>query len=480
MKATQMLEVPYLPIGSLLCSGRYRIHKHLKLGGFGITYEVVQTSLERILCLKEFCLKGHSARQDRSIVATAGHEELYDYFLRKFIDEGRRLAELNHPHIVRVIDSFVENGSAYHVMELLPGPSLYDLSAQKGLPIAQCLRYAGELADALAYIHARGMCHFDVKPQNIMLDSYGQTILIDFGSSKQFEGTADEGHTTIPVVSRHYAAPEQANGVASFSPQVDIYALTAVLYTLLTGQCPPQALLYDESQIPDNPALSPEMRSFIAHGMSPFPDKRPSSIAQWMSALQEIVHSYSDSMETEPLVATPSQQALRIALSDLQAQYRLLAQQRSKHKYSLAHLLGVSLLTTGIVAALGWITFSPTNSPQSAELLDSISRGSESKQHSLAQWQALLNEELQAIDSLYASPPVDFAEALDKFERLAQLYRSSYQEYGDKPELRQIKTRIWQNLDLRIEYYQSMIEYDPSTDYEQEYIRPLRKIKGEF
>ena len=246
-----------LQLGSVLQGGRYTIKRVLGQGGFGITYLAVQSGLDREVAVKEFFMKEYCDRNATTSQITLGSEgsrQLVARFREKFLKEARNIARLNHPHIVRVIDVFEENGTAYYVMEYASGGSLASKVKREGfLPEAEATRYIRQVADALDYIHQRKMSHLDVKPANIMLDEEDNTLLIDFGLAKQYDAASGEATSSTPVgISVGYAPMEQyeQGGVGTFSPETDVYSLAATFYTLLTGETPPSAFKVNEDGVP--------------------------------------------------------------------------------------------------------------------------------------------------------------------------------------------------------------------------------------
>lgn len=216
-------------------------------GGFGITYLATQDMLERKVAVKEFFIRNFSAHESEWGSA--------DRFLNKFINEARTISSLRHPAIIPIHDVFCENGTAYYVMEYIEGESLDSMLKWRGpFPQAEALSYIRSVGDALSYIHQRGINHLDVKPGNIMLRrTDNQIILIDFGVAKQYDLQTNKGTSTTPVgISSGYSPPEQycRNGVQMFSPEADVYALAATLFTLLTGQIPPEATVLPDVGLP--------------------------------------------------------------------------------------------------------------------------------------------------------------------------------------------------------------------------------------
>ena len=248
-----------LQTNSLLQGGRYKILSSLGKGGFGITYLALQCGLERKVAIKEFFMKELCERDESTSHVTLGTEssrETVNRFRDKFLKEARNIAKLNHPNIVRIHDIFEENGTAYYVMEYAENGSLAEKVKKDGYlsePVAT--RYILQVAEALNYLHHQKMNHLDVKPANIMLNEKDETVLIDFGLSKQYDAVTGNQTSTTPVgISDGYAPIEQykPGGVGEFSPQTDIYALGATFFKLLTGTTPPSASDVIEDGVPVN------------------------------------------------------------------------------------------------------------------------------------------------------------------------------------------------------------------------------------
>ena len=271
--------------------GEYRIDALLGQGGFGITYLATQVALNRKVAIKEFFMKEFCERNaDTSHVTlgTSGSREIVERFRAKFIKEAQHIAQLNHPHIVRIHDVFETNGTAYYVMEYHDGGSLADRVKQGPLPEAAAVDFVRQVAEALGYLHSRKMNHLDVKPGNILLDEEQRAVLIDFGLSKRYDETGHQTSTTPVGISHGYAPMEQyrPGGVGTFSPATDIYSLGATLYRLTTGQTPPDAGEVDEQGLPALPAtLSAATRTAIVQAMQPRRKDRPQSIEAFCALL---------------------------------------------------------------------------------------------------------------------------------------------------------------------------------------------------
>ena len=259
----------FLQNNTTLQSGKYRIERVLGQGGFGITYLAVQTSLERNVAIKEFFMKDFCSRDNTKL--TTGSTKIVEQCRKKFIKEARNLARLSHPNIIGVIDVFEENDTVYYVMPYLTGGSLEDHVKKHGtLSESEAMKYVRQIASALKYMHEeQHICHYDVKPANILLDKKGNAVLIDFGISKNYDANGHETTTTPIGMSEGYAPIEQyQQNVEEFSPVSDVYALGATLYFLLHGKRPVSAVhRASGTELPISEQLSQEIKDLINDSM---------------------------------------------------------------------------------------------------------------------------------------------------------------------------------------------------------------------
>ena len=246
-----------LAANTYLKNGAYRIEKKIGEGGFGITYKStwftkVSGSLGSIdaqlpVAIKEFFFEDFCSREGNTnsitILSTTG-KEIFSRFKEKLLKEAEILSKLSHPNIVRVIEVFEENNTAYMVMDYIEGDSLKDKIKNEKLSIDTSIQYILQIADALEDVHAKNILHLDLKPSNILINKRdGRSMLIDFGISKRYNDTHEETSHTPLGRSKGYAPLEQYldKGAASFSPALDVYALGATLYHLVTGAIPVEA-----------------------------------------------------------------------------------------------------------------------------------------------------------------------------------------------------------------------------------------------
>lgn len=284
----------YLSTNTLLQGGKYKIVRHISSGGFGNTYEGIHTMMDTRVAIKEFFPKTFCNRDDNTshvTVATQGNRDLVDKLRKKFNEEARAVFQMKHDNIVRVVDIFEENGTAYYVMEYIDGRSLNDIVKERGvLSEAEAVGYIRQIADALKYVHSLNRLHLDVKPGNIIVDNSGKAILIDFGASKHYDDETGENNSTLMGVNTPgYAPIEQCTqSFTVFSPATDIYALGATLYKLLTGITPPDAnqLLGEEAFLqPLSASISAPTRKAVHAAMALKRKDRPQSIDEFCALL---------------------------------------------------------------------------------------------------------------------------------------------------------------------------------------------------
>ena len=253
--------------GTLLHGGTYKIDKVLGQGSFGITYLAEHTKLAKKVAIKEFFMKELNSRSEDGSITGMSDGSLSQSYCQKFQKEADNLSRLDHPNIVRVTDSFSENGTFYYVMDYIDGQNLNDYVKTHYVDAEEAVSIIKSVAEALIYMHEeKHMLHLDLKPSNVMRRSDGHVFLIDFGLSKHYgDDGQPETSTTIGLGTVGYAPIEQANRARNgeFRPTIDVYALGATLYKLLTRETPPPAsdLVSDdellenklrEKKVPDN------------------------------------------------------------------------------------------------------------------------------------------------------------------------------------------------------------------------------------
>lgn len=297
-----------LPIGTLLQGGKYEIKRFISAGGFGCTYEGVHTMLDTHIAIKEFFVKDFCNRDEQTSHVTVGTQskvELVQKLRRKFIDEAKAIYKMQHNNIVRILDIFEENGTAYYVMDYVDGKSLHEIVKERGaLPEQEVMKYVEQIADALEYVHSQNRLHLDIKPGNIMVDKLGKVKLIDFGASKQYDEVDGENTSTLLGKTPGYAPIEQmGNTVRTFTPATDIYALGATIYKCLTGNTPPDAtLLMDEGLDPFPANVTTKTQKAVEKAMEVSKKNRPQTIGEFRALL------FSSEKIDEPIIKSVIEQ----------------------------------------------------------------------------------------------------------------------------------------------------------------------------
>ncbi|MFN6559613.1 MAG: protein kinase domain-containing protein, partial [Nostoc sp. ChiSLP01] len=267
--------------GEQLFGGRYIIERKLGEGGIGITYlaknrrgelRVIKTLREQILNHPDWIPHQDKLRHD-------------------FRDEALRLVLCHHPHIVQVENVFDEGNFPCMVMEYIEGEDLGKLITEKGaLPEAEALQYIRQIGEALILVHDKGLLHRDLKPGNIMMRAgKPEAVLIDFGIARQFISGAVLQHTESRTDG--YAPPEQYVPHAERGEYIDVYALAATLYSLLTGQLPmpaPARLQNFTLKSPKefNSSVGDRVNNAIMKGMALNYRFRPQSVQEWLDLLR--------------------------------------------------------------------------------------------------------------------------------------------------------------------------------------------------
>jgi len=276
-----------LPIGARI--GRYRIEAVLGQGAFGITYRAHDLQLERDVAVKEYLPALVATRLDGVTVLPRSTQVAADFAWgrARFLDEAKTLARLARaPAVVQVHDYLEANGTAYMVMQLVEGETLASRCRREGrLSPAAVERLVPSLLDGLQQIHAAGVLHRDIKPDNIIVAPDGAPTLIDFGASRV--AIADRTQALTAVYTPRYAAPEQMTS-GQQGPYTDIYALAATLYVCVCGKEPFGAThrVLNGDAMPSardvaGGGYGDDLLSAIDAGLLLQPDQRPQTIVAW-------------------------------------------------------------------------------------------------------------------------------------------------------------------------------------------------------
>ena len=290
--STQAPEVDFVALLPGQTIGRYEIVSVLGQGGFGITYRAQDIQLHREVAIKEYLPAALAVRQDGSTVLPRSTKmaEDFGWGRERFVAEGRTLATLQRaPGIVRVFDFLEANGTAYIVMELVPGQTLEDRLRKGGtLTPEEVDRILWPLLDGMDRVHSAGFLHRDIKPANILLDAEGNPTLIDFGASRA--ALVGRAMAMTAIFTPGYAAAEQFTA-AKQGPWTDIYGISATLYHGIIGTPPPSAFdrMLDDGYEPlgrlQPPGFAPGLLVGLDAGLAVRATDRPQSIAGWRQIL---------------------------------------------------------------------------------------------------------------------------------------------------------------------------------------------------
>lgn len=284
--------------GDRLLHGQYRIDRYLNAGGFGITY-LAMDSLDRKVVIKE-CFPNELCCRSEGLVRARlrAHQEDFQTVVRNFGQEALRMAKLKHPNIVGVHQVFEDNCTAYMALDFVQGRDLLEIIEQERemLTPAEIKRILLQLLDAVDYMHARDVLHRDISPDNILLDTSGNPILIDFGAAREVATRASRALSALHVVKDGYSPQEFyiSNGLQTASS--DLYSLAATFYHLITGSAPPNsqvrlAALASEEADPYVP-ISPRTPGYdhfflgaIDSSLAVFPKHRMKTAVNWIEEI---------------------------------------------------------------------------------------------------------------------------------------------------------------------------------------------------
>ena len=289
----------------------YRIERVLGQGSFGITY-VANVRLKgrlgaiestAMVAIKEFFLRDVSSRNGLRVFSVSDSTLCSDY-RRDFLREAQNLSRLDNDHIVKVLETIEENDTVYYVMEYLSGGNLDQHILSHGkLSCREALDIAIQIGEALKCMHAQHMLHLDLKPLNVMRGEDGHIVLIDFGLSKCFGADGQpESSTRIGQGTTGYAPIEQHSfkKADGFMPTLDIYALGATLFKMLTGSVPPEASVVLNEGLPvdelSSAGVPPAIIALVERAMQPLRRMRHQTVSEFIDEAQRLLASAPSSV----------------------------------------------------------------------------------------------------------------------------------------------------------------------------------------
>jgi eukaryotic-like serine/threonine-protein kinase len=320
-------------VGELIAD-RYELKDPVGTGGMSTVFCAHDTLLERDVALK--ILHEHHSRDD-------------DY-VERFRHEARAVAQLSHPNIVTVIDRGEADGRQFIVFEYVEGANLKELVNGGPLPVRRVLELGREVARALAFAHAQGIVHRDVKPQNVLLSGDGRAKVTDFGIARSLDAVGGRTETGTVLGTSHYIAPEQARG-ERVDTKTDVYSFGCMLFEMLTGEVPfdgdsflTVAMRHVNEPAPSVLERRPDAPLRLAHLVERCLEKDPAERPSMDACVAELDATLAE------LDAKPDGEATMIA----RAPRELRRPARPRRRRSLRRpvlLLLVGLLVAGVVAA---------------------------------------------------------------------------------------------------------------------------------
>lgn len=331
-----------------MLANRYRLDAPIGEGAFASAYRATDTKLLRTVAVK--ILRAHHAADDA--------------FSTRFAREAQAAAQVSHPNVVQVHDYGTDGEQMFIVMHYVSGPTLAEyMRRDERLSVSEVVRIVSQILDGLAAIHARGIVHRDIKPQNVLLEEDLTPKLGDFGvaSSSQAMTLTQTGMT---IGTAAYMAPEQATGDQA-GPQADLYSVGVVLYELLTGRLPfsgasPVQVMYQHvNNEPPHPRqingdIPPALEAVILRALAKHPgDRYPDAESMRHALLNASVES--DNMYAAPPVAYSDQPTAinRGAPPPAGPPPRTTEGERSRWPFALVFLAVILAVVAVLAATLG-------------------------------------------------------------------------------------------------------------------------------
>ena len=317
--------------------GRYTIEGVLGQGGFGITYLGMDELHKKKVAIKEFFPQGIVTRnieyEDTVTVTLVGEKENYDKGKERFLKEAQTMAMFSKDKgIVKALDFFEINNTAYIVMEYLEGVTLKQyLRENERIAAEDLVELLVPLIEALDEIHSQGLIHRDISPDNIMVLPDGRIKLMDFGAARDY---TEFGEKSLSIVLKPgYAPPEQYQTHGVQGPWTDIYALCATMYKCITGENPPDAIdrLVDDHLKKISAfgfTVSPQIEEAIIKGMSVAAKDRYQNVGDFC---EDLYGGYEENSEPE---AEESQADPVVAEANVETKMDMLTEETPQSKYS--------------------------------------------------------------------------------------------------------------------------------------------------
>ncbi|MGB3146365.1 MAG: protein kinase [Paracoccaceae bacterium] len=305
-----------LPAGTQLLHGQYTITRFLNNGGFGITY-LAKDSLDRNVVIKE-CFADAFCRRTNTIVSarSRAHQNELKSIIKHFVQEARSLSKLVHPNIVGVHQVFEDNDTAYMAIDYVDGKDLLDIldDPNTNFTPEQIVTMTRKLLNAIGFVHDHGLLHRDISPDNILIDTKGEPILIDFGAARENVSATERKLSALRVVKDGYSPQEFYIAGSEQGPWSDLYALAASLYHVIKGEAPLNgqarlAAIAEQRPDPYEP-LAGKVKGYpdrfleaIDKAMCTMPKQRLQSAGAWLAMLDGVAHGANVDGDPEMAIA---------------------------------------------------------------------------------------------------------------------------------------------------------------------------------
>lgn len=313
----------------------------------------------------ESSYRGLDTNSDQRVIIRAFPQNIQNKELKleleqRFVNFSRIVATCNHPHLVKLEDSFVEDGTFYWVYPEFQGQSLSELLENKeNLNQEQAIKYLRQIASGIEVLHDAGLVHNDIRPQNILIDlAQDRAIITNLDLIGQLKVAKSN------FIKSGYTAPEQEQNPNLLNPTTDIYSLTATVYYIVTGNVLIPVSLQRELNWLQRYQLSPDLcgqtQLLLERGLELDAQKRPQSIKEWLS-LSSNLHSEQSLTRNQPVTAKSTGNKNPVVNSGKQASVRKqsvkLEQSNQKSSNYGKFGLGKFLLLTSAIAITGGIGF---------------------------------------------------------------------------------------------------------------------------
>ncbi|NEO25975.1 MAG: serine/threonine protein kinase [Kamptonema sp. SIO4C4] len=288
---------------------KYSLDEPIGQGIFSTTYQALEVTRESPVIIK-------------TLAASLQDHENYPQFTQQFLHLCDRLTDIPHAHLPKIWEYFEEDNAPYIVYERILGPTLADqVKTQGRLAEKQALTWIEQIASAVISLHRAGLKHLDIHPRNIVIrQDSREAILVDFGLTSELTPEIRQTHANL--IAPGYAAIEQYDPRSESSFATDIYALSATLYFMLTGNAPPPVPLLGHipaekwQQFPET--INPQIRKAILEGLSIEAQDRPQSVIEWLERLYTVQEpevleeapQASPAPDVPPAAASPAPQSL--------------------------------------------------------------------------------------------------------------------------------------------------------------------------